>query len=37
MELKLVEEKTFCSIDRKDLVAVLESPIIKQLTIKKMI
>ena len=34
MKLKIVEEKPVYSIDCKDLVAVLESPGIKQLTIK---
>ena len=34
MKLKFVEDKPVYSIDWKDLVAVLESPIIKQLTIK---
>ena len=34
MKLKFVEEKPVYSIDWKDLVAVLESPVIKQLTIK---
>ena len=34
MRLKFVEEKPVYSIDWKDLVAVLESPVIKQLTIK---
>ena len=34
MKLKFVEDKPFYTIDWKDLVAVLESPVIKQLTIK---
>ena len=34
MKLKFVEDKPVYSIDWKDLVAVLESPVIKQLTIK---
>ena len=34
MKLKFVEEKPVYSIDWKDLVAVLESPVIKQLLIK---
>ena len=34
MKLNFVEEKPVYSIDWKDLVAVLESPVIKQLTIK---
>ena len=34
MKLKFVEEKPVYSIDWKDLVAVLESPVIKQLIIK---
>ena len=34
MKLKFVEDKPVHSIDWKDLVAVLESPVIKQLTIK---
>ena len=33
MKLKFVEDKPVYSIDWKDLVAVLESPVIKQLTI----
>ena len=35
MKLKFVEDKPVYSIDWKDLVAVLESPVIKQLTIKQ--
>ena len=34
MKLNFVEEKPVYSIDWKDLVAVLESPVIRQLTIK---
>ena len=34
MKLKFVEDKPVYSIDWKDLVAVLESPVIKQLVIK---
>ena len=34
MRLSFVDEKPVYSIDWKDLVAVLESPVIKQLTIK---
>ena len=34
MKLKFMENKPVYSIDWKDLVAVLESPVIKQLTIK---
>ena len=34
MKLRFVEQKPVYSIDWKDLVAVLESPVIKQLTIK---
>ena len=34
MKLNFVEQKPVYSIDWKDLVAVLESPVIKQLTIK---
>lgn len=34
MKLRFVEKKPVYSIDWKDLVAVLESPVIKQLTIK---
>lgn len=34
MKLKFVEQKPVYSIDWRDLVAVLESPVIKQLTIK---
>ena len=34
MRLNFVDEKPVYSIDWKDLVAVLESPVIKQLTIK---
>ena len=34
MKLTFVEEKPVYSIDWKDLVAVLESPVIRQLTIK---